>query len=803
MKSTFGARMLGVFMRLVLWLGLLVFSQAQAGTLGAVALSPASITVGVPSSVTFTVSITDPAYIASSGNVQRLGANGRVQGVVGTLRDDGLGGDAVAGDKVYTLRLAVQEALAGAVQFQISAGFRGELRRTIAGPVTLTVESVANASIPAVVGLTQAAAIAAITSAGLAVGTVTQASSATVPAGSVISQNPAAGTSVPPGTTVNLVVSTGPANVAVPNVVNLTQAAATTAITSAGLAVGTVTFANSATVSAGSVISQNPAAGASVAPGSAVDLVVSVGPSIGPVPASVELQLGSVVVAAGGSTPIVTIVRDAGNQPIVPMPAVTYAVVSPAGNLGAVPTAEGAPLSVLTSADTRGAYTLQATVDGTAITASVSFAVIEATLPAGATLGNGERLVAFGKAGGTVADKVAAIATALASGDTASIPALNAALQAAAAAVPVSGRNGMERTTAVAPDRGFLPTTSFLTSRGFPETAGDVSFGNLLTQIDAKVVQITTFYANLNPASATDDEATLNQLNGELTVLLDQLIAVNVTPHGVVKHAARLNVLLGQTIPRHLQALSGRVNTVLVANLLASNQATPTEFYAALAQTGGEQVLPATAYQRQQPAFFGLVGLMAGSNIQLSLVNKLYGKYLQEVTRMMILLGANSLLQNYLNSAGMEGIITGASLSFHIPNRAGSVIEGTGHNGVASRNDVFFVGPDAVAAVQGVLSSFNPSNVESLEDLYEFFDGIVSALQGAGEAYENAHRLPSRVNFGGCILDFGENPSCTQLDYDAGFPDVNDGFVPSPVIILVHNLDTGTWSQGIFNFVAN
>ena len=82
--------------------------------------------------------------------------------------------------------------------------------------------------------------------------------SATVPAGSVISQNPIAGTQVAPGSAVNLVVSTGPPPVAVPNVVNLTQAAATSAITGASLIVGTVDNASSATVPAGSVISQNP-----------------------------------------------------------------------------------------------------------------------------------------------------------------------------------------------------------------------------------------------------------------------------------------------------------------------------------------------------------------------------------------------------------------------------------------------------------------------------------------------------------------------------------------------------------------
>lgn len=138
------------------------------------------------------------------------------------------------------------------------------------------------ATVPNVVNLTQAAATAAITGAGLVVGGVSQRSSTTVPAGSVISQDPAAGTSVTISSAVTLVVSSGP--VAVPNVLNLTQAAATTVITGAGLALGAVSQQSSATVPSGNVISQNPAAGTSVAAGSAVALVVSTGPAPPPPP---------------------------------------------------------------------------------------------------------------------------------------------------------------------------------------------------------------------------------------------------------------------------------------------------------------------------------------------------------------------------------------------------------------------------------------------------------------------------------------------------------------------------------------
>jgi uncharacterized repeat protein (TIGR01451 family) len=66
--------------------------------------------------------------------------------------------------------------------------------------------------------------------------------------------------------------------VSVPNVVGDTQAAAATAITGAGLVVGTITMAYNSTVASGDVISESPVAGTLVAAGSAVNLVVSEGP---------------------------------------------------------------------------------------------------------------------------------------------------------------------------------------------------------------------------------------------------------------------------------------------------------------------------------------------------------------------------------------------------------------------------------------------------------------------------------------------------------------------------------------------
>jgi beta-lactam-binding protein with PASTA domain len=131
--------------------------------------------------------------------------------------------------------------------------------------------------VPNVEGLTQADATSAITGAKLKVGTITQQTTSTVVTGNVISQDPASGSSVAQGSPVNLVISSGPQMVTVPNVQGLTQAAASAAIARAKLTVGIVT-------ATGKVISQDPASGSSVAQGSPVNLVISLGPQMVTVP---------------------------------------------------------------------------------------------------------------------------------------------------------------------------------------------------------------------------------------------------------------------------------------------------------------------------------------------------------------------------------------------------------------------------------------------------------------------------------------------------------------------------------------
>jgi beta-lactam-binding protein with PASTA domain len=136
------------------------------------------------------------------------------------------------------------------------------------------VVSLGQPQVPDVVGETEPNAAAAITSVdNLTVGAVSYQYSETVPAGLVISQTPSAGTLVPIGSSVDLVIS----GAVVPGVVGETEPNASSAITAAGLTVGSVDNEYNDTVKAGNIISQNPLAGTILPVGSSVDLLVSLG----------------------------------------------------------------------------------------------------------------------------------------------------------------------------------------------------------------------------------------------------------------------------------------------------------------------------------------------------------------------------------------------------------------------------------------------------------------------------------------------------------------------------------------------
>lgn len=137
--------------------------------------------------------------------------------------------------------------------------------------------------VPTLRRLTVADATAALASAQLKLGDITRDYSTTVASGHVVSSDPPAGNEIAPGTAVSLVVSKGPPPVTMPDVHGKSVDDATAILIGLGLQV-TTTQSFSDTVKSGIVISSSPGAGASLRKGDTVNLVVSKGPQLFPVP---------------------------------------------------------------------------------------------------------------------------------------------------------------------------------------------------------------------------------------------------------------------------------------------------------------------------------------------------------------------------------------------------------------------------------------------------------------------------------------------------------------------------------------
>ena len=130
-------------------------------------------------------------------------------------------------------------------------------------------------NVPAVAGLTEEEATAAVEAAGLDAEVRQVIDEAD--AGRVLRSEPGAGVRLSPGSPVMLVVSNGPLPEPLMSVANLTEAQARQALEAAGFVVGEVTRETSPRVALDRVIRTDPNAGTAVARGATINLVLSNG----------------------------------------------------------------------------------------------------------------------------------------------------------------------------------------------------------------------------------------------------------------------------------------------------------------------------------------------------------------------------------------------------------------------------------------------------------------------------------------------------------------------------------------------
>ena len=690
----------------------------------------------------------------------------------------------------------------------------------VGSAVSLVVSSgPAQVSVPNVVGLTQAAATTSLTSAGLVVGTVTTQSSSTVASGSVISEAPTAGTSVNVGSAVSLVISSGPAKVSVPNVVGLTQAAATTSLTSAGLAVGTVTTQSSSTVASGDVISESPAAGTSVNVGSAVNVVVSTGAASNPA-VSINLQVLQQILTAGTSTTFTDVPVDQNGNPVEQTP--TCGITADPTAAGTVPTIVNGTFG--TAADTRGVYTLTCTLTSPALTASATLVVF---LPADQTVNTQQATFsAFSESLNSSESLLQQIQSDLLSGNQTNANEALTQLQSTLNGVSLDELSG---SAAFAPEGGFPASAGSLPGFGINPTAGDANVGSYLSNLIGAIQNLTTFLQTNPLATLTSaQQSQYSQMQSTFSTLVSQLPSPSA--YGVVANVDQEDMLFSTVLPQYYQALLQAYIQYMTAEGFTASLELPSQrgwpgglggaqLVHADWSSGNARLLRADLHAFRpgrgvRMQFGGVAEIELVCEIQMDLIKQIYVPYMASIAKAAATIAIADAFQSWLGGQNLDGVITGADAEIQIFYAAPSAIEGENLNVTPSNNLVYFIGPDQVNGVinlatnvQTWVNSFaknppkdlNAAN-KALENFKSFYNKQVAytdCLYNEGLQPPDYTQAP-----GNCILSFSS--SCVELDYNNGFNSVynpSGPAIPSPVIIITWNVPAGAFSVGTFDFV--
>lgn len=520
-------------------------------------------------------------------------------------------------------------------------------------------------------------------------------------------------------------------------------------------------------------------------------------------PASLSLDLTQLVSGAGADVGVIPTVLDTGGKAMNPLPPISYQVLRPIeGVEGATPTVSG--LQLHSAADTRGGFILQATVDGTAISAQLPFTVIAPT----PVSKNSGLYASLSAAQGSVARNLKLLRDALAQGDNVGVAAAKAAITAAAAGVdPVR----LYHSTPYQPASGFVPLPAKLAANGYAPTAADTVHGGAVLQLQAKIKQISALLRQ-NGGTDAANTALLDQYRSELQAIAAQISGNSPSLYGLVDKADAIQGLLAGDMPDLLKAMADRTNAQLAPQALLSAAAPSAKALGNLTVGRAPQTLqawPSSAGQAKPQFLLG--GMLNALGPIGELINKIYGDYLNQLQNMAGILAAKGLLDQFLTqTAFIDGVHAGAAVlgpyAYHYPD---STIEVSGMDlAVAQKADVYLIGGAAFNAMGGLAGAIPKSKPTSIKEVYDYFDGMISALQAVGEAYDLAHQQPAQVvynsfdeNFG-CLATFSS--FCMEMQYPSGFQNVSGGNVSFTVLILIRSGGARPqYGSGVFNFAPS
>lgn len=471
-------------------------------------------------------------------------------------------------------------------------------------------------------------------------------------------------------------------------------------------------------------------------------------------------------------------------MPINPPSIISYSVASAgigAGIAGTMPVISTLTtgVSMATSEDTRGLYTVTATVD--------DFPEFSAT----------EDLLVFAPADESAMDALYVQLSESVNGFAQSTSLLEEAVaEDNISAIQIllddfrEQRDGIDleelRLTAIcAPDEGFFPSTAEITASGYPETPDDASFQKLIQNIISNLENFS------NLVEGNGDIDSLIQLNAEAAVLSEQYRQLSPTLHGWVLARDDLNYLYASAFPNSLHSLID----ALEAKIIDENIGVTRRLGA------GRQEL--ASGQRRTFGLASLAGASAASAARSKIIKDVYVPVAHDLARSAVIMAIGSLLNSFTDNVGIGGVKTGASLSFQAFKVSNSWLEvGPANVRYPSRVDVTLIGTTAVETVEKLVTELDPRDVKNVKDLYDYYKKVKGAIEDTASAAETANQISFQAD-DFCLLAGNAGSPCVRLFYPEGFDVVNTcSFIcfPQPVLFLVKNLDDGGMATALYNF---
>ncbi|MFN7980372.1 MAG: Ig-like domain-containing protein [Vicinamibacterales bacterium] len=629
--------------------------------------------------------------------------------------------------------------------------------------------------VPNVLGQQQAAATSAIVSAGLQLGGVVPIASG-APAGQIISQSPVAGTPLQQGGYVVVVVSAGPPPVTVPNLVGQAEAVANSILLGNKLSVGTPTYVISSSVPDGRTVGQTPAAGTTASRGAAVALVVSLG-------SGVRVSLARPLVTAGTAVAFTGRVLTNGGSEVLPTPALTFEIQG-APSAGAPPTVSGG--TIVTATDTRGVFTLRAT-----LASSGAFAETPFVVGPGAASAIDARMSAFSETLASTGRQFEQISQLLRANDLLAIPPLAEALRSTRASLDLES---LSRTPVIAFEEGFLPSPAELTAAGFAEAPSDAVWRTRLGAVIDLVRRTQDVLASDSPAR--DELSELQVLVGQLQSAIELWQDVPVSPNGFVSAVNEQQLLIAVEIPRLLAAAIDRGVMLLQQQGLSASlnvprsilaNRSPAAFYGSADNTfwtpsSGPTLVICTAIA----AIVAKVGIPMIVN---GMENRAAVRAVAGFRNTLKTQTSRQVLEvdtGFGPSGGYLGTVQ--KLTF-----AGgtAAIRSSVYGASPATTDVLLIGQAAIPAAQVQLNAGLPS-VANPAALAALLDQVRATATSTG-ALLAIHPDELSAN-GRCVEGSESSPFCYTLTFSAGIPRPSSGPQPAgeAVLIIINNPADGS-----------